>query len=141
LSKQSEFFKNNPVTATAMIRRSAHQAVGGYDESWRMGFEDWEFWLRCAEEGYWGATIPEYFDWYRTRADHSDRWQCFEKENRDRLRKELIEKYATSARRGLSAFYRKPADVRRAPSESAPFQNKLSCRQSAGCYFLFRGLR
>ena len=32
-----------------------HQAVGGYDEAMRDGMEDWEFWLRCANAGYWGA--------------------------------------------------------------------------------------
>jgi len=64
----------NMVTATAMVRRSVHEDVGGYRESLLDGLEDWDFWLRCAAKGYWGATIPEYFDWYRRRDRHWEAW-------------------------------------------------------------------
>ena len=67
------FLDDNLVTATGMIRRSVHRAIGGFDETIRAGMEDWEFWLRAAEHGHWGCTIPEYFDWYRRRPrQHSD---------------------------------------------------------------------
>jgi glycosyltransferase involved in cell wall biosynthesis len=69
-----EFLQTNLVDATSMVRRSVHQAVGGYDESIRDGLEDWDFWLRCADSGAWGSTVPEYLDWYRRRPTHSDRW-------------------------------------------------------------------
>ena len=39
------------VTATAMIRKSVFDTVGGYDESVKGGMEDWEFWLKCADNG------------------------------------------------------------------------------------------
>ena len=68
------FLKENQVDAIGMIRYEVHQAVGGYDESNRGGLEDWDFWLKCASQGFWGATIPEFLDWYRRRAVHSDRW-------------------------------------------------------------------
>ena len=58
-----------------MVRRSAHQAVGGYDESIRGGMEDWEFWLRCADAGMWGAMVPEYLSWYRRRENHNAAWE------------------------------------------------------------------
>lgn len=73
----AEFLRENLATATTMIRRSAWEAVGGvrsessgggFDESIRGGMEDWDFWLRAASLGLWGATIPEYLDWYRRRA-------------------------------------------------------------------------
>jgi len=72
------FLEDNQVDATCLIRRPVHQAVGGYDEANRSGLEDWEFWLRCASNGYWGKTIPEYLDWYRRRASHNDRWSNFD---------------------------------------------------------------
>ena len=53
------FLKENLVAPTSMIRTAVHQAVGGYDESNRAGLEDWDFWLHCASEGYWGGTVPE----------------------------------------------------------------------------------
>jgi len=70
----SAFLDENLVSATAMIRREVHRTVGGNDDTIRGGFEDWEFWLRCASHGLWGATIPEYLDWYRRREPRSHRW-------------------------------------------------------------------
>ena len=67
-------YKNN-IDATAMIRKEVHKAAGGYDESIRDGFEDWEFWLRCANAGYWGGTVLQFLDWYRRRPTHTDRWK------------------------------------------------------------------
>jgi len=55
-----------------MVRRPVFLSVGGYDETIRGDLEDWDFWLKCANAGYWGATIPEYLDWYRRRADHAE---------------------------------------------------------------------
>lgn len=71
----ARFLRENVATATAMVRRSIHAAVGGYDESMRTGMEDWDFWLRCAAHGHWGDEIPEFLDWYRRRATHGDRWR------------------------------------------------------------------
>ena len=61
-----------------MIRREVHRAVGGFDESIREGFEDWDFWLRCANAGFWGGTLPEFLDWYRRRRSHADRWKTWD---------------------------------------------------------------
>lgn len=72
------FLEENRATATAMIRREVHEAVGGYDESIRGGLEDWDFWLRCAAAGFWGATIPEFLDWYRRRERMPGEWSNLE---------------------------------------------------------------
>ncbi|MBL0171650.1 MAG: hypothetical protein IPP90_13160 [Gemmatimonadaceae bacterium] len=64
------------MNATSMIRRSAHRKVGGYDESMKLGLEDWDFWLKSASAGNWGTCIPEFLDWYRRRTDHTDRWEA-----------------------------------------------------------------
>lgn len=68
------FLDENLATATAMIRRSVHEGVGGCDETIRAGMEDWDFWVRCAAMGHWGGTIPEYLDWYRRRDNQHDDW-------------------------------------------------------------------
>ena len=39
------FVSHNCCSATFMIRRSAWERCGGYDESMRSGFEDWDFFL------------------------------------------------------------------------------------------------
>ena len=68
------FVDENLATATAMVRRSAWKAVGGFDETIRGGMEDWDFWLRLAEHGHWGGTINEYLDWYRRRDNQHADW-------------------------------------------------------------------
>ncbi len=65
--------ERNRVPMMGMLRKSVNQAIGGFDESLRNGFEGWEFWLRCAAKGYWGATIPEYLAWKRVDGDQIDR--------------------------------------------------------------------
>src|SRR5581483_8366223 len=90
---QHDFLNENPVDATALIRRSTHQSVGGYDATMRGGFEDWDFWLRCATAGYWGRTIPEYLDWYRRRPTHADRWADWGENNQKHFLDKAREKY------------------------------------------------
>ncbi len=72
------FLESNLVDITGALRRSVHQAVGGYDETIRGGLEDWDFWLHCASEGHWGTTLPEYLDWYRRRTNHNERWETWD---------------------------------------------------------------
>ena len=70
-----KFLEQNQVDPTSMIRRSVFLQVGGNDESIRGGLEDWDFWLRAADNGYWGDTISEPLNWYRRREGHWSRWQ------------------------------------------------------------------
>jgi glycosyltransferase involved in cell wall biosynthesis len=89
--QRDAFLENNMATGRCMIRKSAHDAAGGFDESLREGFEDWDLWLRCAQRGSWGGTIPHFMDWYRRRENHNDRWGEWDEGNRevtfrDRLR-------------------------------------------------------
>jgi GT2 family glycosyltransferase len=79
----SAFLEDNLVDATCAVRTVIHRAVGGSDETIREGLEDWDFWLRCANAGYWGGTIPEYLNWYRRRVSHGDRWANWD--NAERL--------------------------------------------------------
>jgi glycosyltransferase involved in cell wall biosynthesis len=51
---------------TALVRRSAFEAVGGFDPSMRLGYEDWDLWLRMLEAGYHGVRVREpLFNWRR----------------------------------------------------------------------------
>lgn len=80
----SAFLEDNLVAPTSAIRASVHNAVSGYDEANRGGLEDWDFWLRCANAGYWGGTTPEYLDWYRWRLRHQNRWSNWDNGKRQR---------------------------------------------------------
>jgi glycosyltransferase involved in cell wall biosynthesis len=46
------------VSHTALIRRDAFEAVGGYDEAVD-GYEDWDLYLRLLERGVEGIQVPE----------------------------------------------------------------------------------
>jgi glycosyltransferase involved in cell wall biosynthesis len=58
------FSNLHPVTT--LIRRDRFDAVGGFDESMREGYEDWDLWLRFIERGWRGVRVPEaLFVWRR----------------------------------------------------------------------------
>ena len=65
--KREGLLMENFLVPTSVVRRSAHFAVGGYDESIRYGHEDWDYWLRMVEHGFTSKVIPEYLCWYRRR--------------------------------------------------------------------------
>ena len=74
--------ERNLIQTACMMRREIYLSVGGMDEKIRGGMEDWEFWLRCADAGHWGGTVPEVLDWYRRRASHNDRWEDWDDADR-----------------------------------------------------------
>lgn len=51
---------------TTLVRRECFEAVGGFDESMREGYEDWDLWLRFIERGWRGVRVREpLFTWRR----------------------------------------------------------------------------
>lgn len=100
---RERFLEQNLVTATAMLRREVHARVGGFDDTIRGGMEDWEFWLRAADLGLWGATIPEFLDWYRRRPPEVfDAWANLKCEQRnaafkDRMRRQHARLFESAA--------------------------------------------
>lgn len=49
----------NHVAVAAVFKRGDWERVGGYAADMRLGFEDWEFWLRLGSGGVRGHLIPE----------------------------------------------------------------------------------
>src|SRR5690606_28921096 len=45
------------IGAVGLTRRSLWEDVGGYDPTFRTGYEDWDFWLGAIERGWRGAKI------------------------------------------------------------------------------------
>eukprot|EP01113_Clastostelium_recurvatum_P036120 TRINITY_DN5110_c0_g1_i1.p1 TRINITY_DN5110_c0_g1~~TRINITY_DN5110_c0_g1_i1.p1 ORF type:complete len:1052 (-),score=297.05 TRINITY_DN5110_c0_g1_i1:56-3166(-) len=61
---RSMFRTRNQVTNAAMIRRTVLAQLGGFDrEVTAPGMAGWDLWMRCAEAGIWGTTLPLYMDW------------------------------------------------------------------------------
>lgn len=120
------FLEENQVDMTSAIRTAVHAAVGGYDETIRGGLEDWDFWLRCADHGYWGGTLPEYLDWYRRRDSHNDRWETWDNaEKQEEFRAQLRRRYPRLWKQGIPQIqlrHHQPLDT--VPQE-APWKNTL----------------
>lgn len=121
--------ENNIIQTASMIRREVYLAAGGMDESIQGGMEDWDFWLRCAEAGYWGGTVPEVLDWYRRRESHQDRWEDWDRGARQsRFREELRRRHPKVFRDGPpqpETSY--PLPYSNLP-ESPAFENRLARR-------------
>lgn len=68
LAKNYNFFEQlflNQLPYSLMLRKSAWLAVGGYDETMRLGYEDWEFNIRLGAKGYFGVAVAEPLFHYR----------------------------------------------------------------------------
>ncbi len=51
---------------TALIKRDHFERAGGFDESFKRGYEDWDLWLRFSERGWRGVRVREpLFNWRR----------------------------------------------------------------------------
>ncbi|MBF0209095.1 MAG: glycosyltransferase [Oligoflexia bacterium] len=60
---------SNCAIVPAIYKKSLWERVHGYDEIMRDGYEDWEFYIRCAKNGAVGGVIPEYLFKYRVHSD------------------------------------------------------------------------
>lgn len=64
----SDMIQNNYIDACAAFRKSIWQNLNGYDQNMpEMGFEDWDLWLRIANQGYEFEYCPTVFFDYRVR--------------------------------------------------------------------------
>ncbi len=55
----------NHVTVTSLVRKSAWEQVGGYNEHMTLGYEDWDFWIKLGGAGWLGHQIAEPLFFYR----------------------------------------------------------------------------
>lgn len=55
----------NHLVATSLFRKKCWEEVGGYDESMKKGFEDWEFWLHVTKRGWEFQFVPVFLFYYR----------------------------------------------------------------------------
>ncbi|MGH2893806.1 MAG: glycosyltransferase family 2 protein, partial [Solirubrobacteraceae bacterium] len=59
----------NFVGSASMFRRRTWEDVGGYETDLAMvGYEDWDFWVGCVEQGWTGVKVPGALWYYRVHA-------------------------------------------------------------------------
>lgn len=61
----ANFLFSNQCPACAMVKKTVWDEVGGYDEAMKMGYEDWEFYIRIAQKNWNVHVIPEHLLYYR----------------------------------------------------------------------------
>jgi len=93
----------NTVNGAALVRRSALEAVGGFDESMRDGCEDWDIWLSLVEHGFRGAILAEVLFHYRRRAESMSRIMM-RGDGHARLYRRLVEKHVRVYRDHIAAL-------------------------------------
>lgn len=68
LAKSYNYFEQlflNQMPYSILMRRSLWQEIGGYDETMRRGYEDWEFNIRLGAGGHYGVVVPRPLFHYR----------------------------------------------------------------------------
>ena len=121
-----EFLRDNQIDSASMVRKSVHAEVGGYTETERLGLEDWDFWMHCAHEGFWGDTIPEYLNWYRRRENHGERWENWDYgEKQAAFRKKLKQRYPRLWHAGFPNISRHNSNPNDSVPDELPCQNLL----------------
>lgn len=82
----------NFIDAMALVNKSAWSDVGGYEPE-RSGWEDYEFWCRLVEAGYWGLQVPNAVAFYRTHSQSMLRTFTEEKAKRSEIARRFREKH------------------------------------------------
>lgn len=59
------FLIENNCCGNALFRRKCWEEIGGYDESMKDGYEDWNFWIMITKKGWVIRTIKEILFFYR----------------------------------------------------------------------------
>ncbi|AOZ98512.1 glycosyltransferase family 2 protein [Flavobacterium commune] len=55
----------NTLVATSLYRKKCWEEVGGYDETMKKGYEDWEFWIALTKGGLEYKVVEEFLFYYR----------------------------------------------------------------------------
>ena len=63
------FLFSSECPACAIVRKSCWDEVGGYDEAMTLGYEDWEFYIRITQKGWYVEVIQEKLLYYRQTAE------------------------------------------------------------------------
>ncbi len=86
----------NQLPYCLLIRREIWERLGGYDETMRAGYEDWEFNIRAAARGHFGQPVEEPLFHYRvsasgmlqsvSRRQHGRLWRAIQARNPEAYR-------------------------------------------------------
>lgn len=86
----ADFLQNNQINCCSLFRKEIWETIGGYDEEMKLGYEDWDFWMRATKAGYKVITVPEYLFFYRK---HGVSMVTKAIENHNQIKQYMLSKY------------------------------------------------
>jgi glycosyltransferase involved in cell wall biosynthesis len=86
-----DFVQNNQINCCSLFRKEIWETIGGYDEEMKLGYEDYDLWLRATKAGYKVITIPEYLFNYRK---HGKSMVTNAIKNHDKIKQYILNKLA-----------------------------------------------
>jgi glycosyltransferase involved in cell wall biosynthesis len=89
--------------APSLFRKRDWERAGGYDESFRIGQEDWDFWVTLAEKGLRGTHVPRRLYYYR---QHSASMRSRSHQDIDVSAQKLWNKHKDFYKRNAEAIWR-----------------------------------
>ncbi|EGC36045.1 hypothetical protein DICPUDRAFT_47347 [Dictyostelium purpureum] len=118
----------NQLTVVSVMRTEVLRNIGGFNESLRTGMEDWDIWLKMADNGHWGYTMEEYHFWYRV--SPPGKWADIDDQTKfQNYLANAKAKYKNAYSKGVPKIKRPPQDKMEAVVDEIPFTNNLKkCR-------------
>ena len=55
--KFPDLLEANTVAGPVLVRRAVVEALGGFDEDFPAGYQEWDFWITCIERGFAGIGL------------------------------------------------------------------------------------
>jgi glycosyltransferase involved in cell wall biosynthesis len=85
--------KGNYIDAMALLRKQTWRLVGGYNRMVVGGWEDYDFWCKCVEQGIRGLFVPELLARYRQHRTSMLATETERGQNSRRVRTEMMERH------------------------------------------------
>ncbi|GAM26053.1 hypothetical protein SAMD00019534_092280, partial [Acytostelium subglobosum LB1] len=120
--------KENYITVACVMRTDALRQVGGFDASLRTGMEDWDLWMRMANNGHWGHTLEEFHFWYRV--SPPGKWASIYNETKfNEFMANQKRKYPVAFTTGVPKLKREPQEKMESVANNITIKNNLrKCR-------------
>jgi glycosyltransferase involved in cell wall biosynthesis len=117
----ARLLRGNYVDAMALVRRDAWSQVGGYRRMVLPGWEDYDFWLKCAEQGLHVGHLTEILCRYRKSSTSMLSVSTREPASRDVLVEDIRRHHPSALRHVLETpASGRPHELRRLDSRALP---------------------
>lgn len=87
-----DLLEQNHLHCCSLFKKDVWTLTGGFDEAMRDGYEDWDFWTRATQLGFYATVVEEPLFNYRK---HGASMLTHARKNHDSIRQYMLSKYKT----------------------------------------------